>query len=235
MTLPSQIADRILEAALACRLEPGSRLGEKQLASLFACSRTLVREALIRLAARGLVTVSARRGWYLCEPTREQARMAFEARLVVEPGLLRQAQPPDERALKRLRAHVERQRRALSAGDPGLRSFLLGDFHVCLAETLGNILLSETVRDLTVRTTLAATHHQTGAEAARSCAEHAEIVAALAAGDMAEAERRMTLHLGTWEAKLHLPEQTDPLARLRAALTPVESAAHVLHTSLGAR
>lgn len=235
MTLPSQISERILEAALARRLAPGSRLGEKQLANLFACSRTLVREALIRLAARGLVTVSARRGWYLCEPTREQARMAFEARLVVEPGLLRQAHRLDERSLKRLRGHIARQRRALAADDPGLRSFLLGDFHVCLTETLGNALLAETVRDLTVRTTLAAMHHQTEAEAARSCAEHAGIVAALETGDMAEAEQRMILHLGTWEAKLHLPEQADPLAQLRAALSPVEETARALRTSLAIR
>lgn len=232
MTLPAQISDRILESVLAEKLPAGSRLGEKELAALFACSRTLVREALIRLAARGIVEVSARRGWYLVEPSREQAREAFEARYVIETGLLRMAQRIDERGLKRLHAHIEQQRTALGGQNAGLRSFLLGDFHVCLAGALGNRLLAETIRDLTVRTTLAAMHHQSDEEAARSFSEHAGIVAALEAGDPPEAERRMAAHLGSWEAKLQIPEEPDPLAQLREALAPVEQSARILRTRL---
>ncbi|MCU4178880.1 GntR family transcriptional regulator [Bosea sp. BH3] len=231
MRLPSKISDRILEAALARKLAPGSRLGESQLAALFACSRTLVREALIRLAERGVVTVSARRGWYLAKPSRDQAREAFEARLVVETGLLRHAARPNMRQIMRLRGHIERQRKALLGDDAGLRSFLLGDFHACLAEVLGNHLLAVTVRDLTVRTTLAATHHQSRDEAAHSFAEHEAIVAALEAGDIAQAERCMAVHLGTWEAKLRIPADADPLQQLRDALEPVVPSAQPLHTS----
>lgn len=232
MTLPAQISDRILESVLAEKLPAGSRLGEKDLAALFACSRTLVREALIRLAARGIVEVSARRGWYLVEPSREQAREAFEARYVIETGLLRTAHRMDERGVKRLRAHIEQQRSALDGQNAGLRSFLLGDFHVCLAGALGNRLLAETIRDLTVRTTLAAMHHQSDEEAARSFSEHVGIVAALEAGDPIEAERLMATHLGSWEAKLQIPEEPDPLAQLREALAPVEQSARILRTRL---
>ena len=59
MATSSEISDRIIEAVMAKKLPPGSRLGEQQLAMLFDCSRTIVREALTRLAARGIVTVSA--------------------------------------------------------------------------------------------------------------------------------------------------------------------------------
>src|SRR5687768_4749255 len=79
MTTSATIANRIVEAILAQRLAPGTRLGEQPLAMLFDCSRTLVREALTRLAARGIVTVSARRGWYVIEPSLDEAREAFEA------------------------------------------------------------------------------------------------------------------------------------------------------------
>ena len=64
MTTATEISNRIIEAVRAQKLAPGSRLGEQQLAMLFDCSRTIVREALTRLATRGIVTVSARRGWY---------------------------------------------------------------------------------------------------------------------------------------------------------------------------
>jgi DNA-binding GntR family transcriptional regulator len=222
MSASSAIGDRILASILARRLAPGSRLGEGQLAAVFACSRTVVREALFTLAARGIVEVSPRRGWYVIEPSRTQAREAFEARLVVETGLLRRAQCPGPAALEKLRGHVERQRQAVAGRDIGLRSFLLGDFHVQLAHALGNALLAETVRDLTIRTTLAAMNHQPDADAARSCAEHAGIVAALGDSDLGEAERRMAAHLGSWESKLPLPEAQEALARLQAALAPLD-------------
>ena len=86
MTTATEISNRIIEAVMAQKLAPGSRLGEQQLAMLFDCSRTIVREALTRLATRGIVTVSARRGWYVIEPSQDEAREAFEARRVIELG-----------------------------------------------------------------------------------------------------------------------------------------------------
>ncbi|MES2942775.1 MAG: GntR family transcriptional regulator, partial [Pseudomonadota bacterium] len=73
MASSSDISKRIIEAVMAQKLAPGSRLGEQQLAMLFDCSRTIVREALNQLAARGIVTVSSRRGWYVVEPSQEEA------------------------------------------------------------------------------------------------------------------------------------------------------------------
>ena len=61
LTKPEHIADRIVDAILAQKLAPGARLGEQQLADLFSVSRTIVREALSRLAARGMVEVNSRR------------------------------------------------------------------------------------------------------------------------------------------------------------------------------
>jgi len=89
MATSSDISERLIEAVMAQKLAPGARLGEQQLALLFDCSRTIVREALMRLAARGIVTVSARRGWYVIEPSQDEAREAFEARRVIESGLIR--------------------------------------------------------------------------------------------------------------------------------------------------
>ncbi|RZJ24253.1 MAG: GntR family transcriptional regulator [Haliea sp.] len=231
MATASDISERIIEAVMAQKLPPGSRLGEQQLAMLFDCSRTIVREALTRLAARGIVTVSARRGWYVVEPSQDEAREAFEARRVIETGLIRSMSSVGKPALKRLKAHLAREQAAVKGTDIGVRSFLLGDFHVCLAECLGNSLLAETLRDFTARTTLIAMRYQSPDDAAQSCAEHVLIVQALEAGDLARAEELMAAHLSTWKAKLHLPADTDPLAQLRDALAPVTGKAQELHTS----
>ena len=71
---PGAIADRIVDAILAGRLAPGQRLGEQALADLFGCSRTLVREAMARLSARGMVEVNARRGWFVVQPSLDARR-----------------------------------------------------------------------------------------------------------------------------------------------------------------
>lgn len=221
----SDIARRIVEAILAQKLAPGARLGEQALSLLFDCSRTLVREALMQLAARGFVTVSSRRGWYVVEPSESEAREAFEARRVIETGLIRHARPMDKTALTRLKRHIRQEQAALKDSDVGKRSFLLGDFHVCLAECLGNQLLADTLRDFTARTTLIAMLYQSTHDAVQSCREHVGIVAALERGDAAEAERLMEQHIGQVQATLRLDlTAADPLAELRAALAPVSPA-----------
>ncbi|HEY9106235.1 MAG TPA: GntR family transcriptional regulator [Roseateles sp.] len=217
----TDISQRIIEAVLAQKLAPGARLGEQQLALLFDCSRTIVREALTRLAARGIVTVSARRGWYVIAPSPDEVREAFEARRVIELGLIRgQGRLPAE-AIARLEQHLQQEQAALQGSDVGSRSFLLGDFHVCLAECLGNSLLADTLRDFTARTTLIAMRYQSSHEAAISCQDHVAIVAALAAGDSAHAEALMAQHLASVQAALRLPAEEDPLQQLREALAPL--------------
>lgn len=222
----TDISQRIIDAVLAQKLAPGTRLGEQQLALLFDCSRTIVREALTRLAARGIVTVSARRGWYLIAPSQDEAREAFEARRVIELGLIRGRRPLDKPALTRLRKHLAQEKAALRGDDVGARSFLLGDFHVCLAECLGNSLLADTLRDYTARTTLIAMLYQSSHDAAQSCQEHVAIVAALEQGDAARAEALMAAHLASVQSALQLETQADdPLQQLREALSPMGQAA----------
>lgn len=221
MTTASDISTRIIDAVMAKKLEPGARLGEQQLAMLFDCSRTIVREALTGLATRGIVTVSSRRGWYVVEPSQDEAREAFEARRVIEMGLIRCSQPVGKAAIKQLTNHLRREKAALKGDDVGLRSFLLGDFHVCLAECLGNSLLAETLRDFTARTTLIAMLYQSSHDASQSCAEHVQIVQALERNDLVLAEQLMQNHLGSVQDALRLQPVANPLAQLRSALSPL--------------
>jgi DNA-binding GntR family transcriptional regulator len=221
MATSPEIAQRIVEAILAQKLAPGERLGEQPLADLFGVSRTLVREALTRLAARGIVTVTARRGWYVIEPSVAEAREAFEAREVIETGLLRRLKSVPPEALKRLKGHVFRERQAIRKGDVGTRSYLLGDFHVCLAECAGNALLADALRDLTARTTLISMLYQSTHQAEQSCREHEAIVAALGKADLRSAGKLMHEHLRAVAAGLDLGAVADPMKKLREALEPV--------------
>ncbi|GAP35190.1 GntR family transcriptional regulator [Piscinibacter sakaiensis] len=222
---PAEIAQQVVESILAQKLAPGARLGEQELADLYAVSRTLVREALMQLQARGFVEVRSRKGWYVVEPSFDEARDAFAARRVIEAGLLREAPQgrPLQAVVQRLRQHIAEERGAIDGSDAATRSYLLADFHVCLADCLGHRALTAVMRDLTARTTLAATLYQSSHEARQSCDEHQAIVDALAAGDRADAERRMVAHLGSVQDGLSESSGAaqDALARLRGALAPV--------------
>jgi DNA-binding GntR family transcriptional regulator len=189
-------------------------------------SRTLVREALMQLQARGFVEVRPRKGWYVVEPSFDEAREAFAARRVIETGMLRDAGRPLQSAIKRLRQHVADERQAIREGDAATRTFLLADFHVCLAECAGNRLLADVMRDLTARTTLVALLYQSTHDAQQSCDEHAAIVDALAKGDTARAEKLMARHIGNVQGGLNesATSEGEELARLRASLTPLRLA-----------
>ncbi len=224
MATQSDIAHRVVEAILGQRLSPGERLGEQALADLFGVSRTLVREALMQLQARGFVEVRSRKGWYVVEPSIDQARDAFAARRAVEGGMLRQTEGrPLQAVIRRLHQHIEDEERALDGSDAATRAFLLADFHVCLAECLGHRLLADMLRDLTARTTIVATLYQSSHDARASCADHARIVEMLAVGDIAGAERLMLAHIGSVEAALDkaMPGKADAREQLRATLAPV--------------
>lgn len=227
MVTAANISNRIIDAILRQELEPNVRLGEQKIATLFGCSRTIVREAMVELATRGIVAVSPRRGWYLVDVTVEKARELYEAREIIETGLLRnfarQGKRLDPEARERLRDHLGQQARSIAGGKAAQRSYLLGNFHVCLAECLGNGMLAAQLRDLTVLTTLFTTRYQTDSDARRSYDEHVAVVEALMSGDAALAEGRMRRHLGTWEEKVHVDTgDDDPLSALRDALLPAD-------------
>ena len=220
---PTAIAERVVEAILAQKLAPGERLGEQALAENFAVSRTMVREALMQLQARGFVEVQSRRGWYVVEPSAEEARDAFSARRIVEAGILAASEGrPLAKVIRKLRDHIADEQRAIEGADAATRAFLLADFHVCLAEQMGHQLLVDVLRDLTARTTLAATLYQSRHDARQSCEEHAAIVAALEAGDMERARTLMMEHIGHVQQALQtdMPAAAAP-DRLRATLAPL--------------
>ncbi|CAN5908510.1 GntR family transcriptional regulator [soil metagenome] len=224
----SEIAQRVVESILAQKLAPGERLGEQELADMFDVSRTLVREALMQLQARGFVEVRSRKGWYVLEPSLAQAHDAFAARRAVESGMLRdstvvrEAGRPLQAVIRRLRDHIADEEAAIAGADIATRTFLLADFHVCLAECLGHRMLCDMLRDLTARTTLVASLYQSTHDAAQSCADHAQIVGAIEAGDVERAAALMLAHIGSVESGLGQSVQApDSRERLRTLLAPI--------------
>jgi DNA-binding GntR family transcriptional regulator len=208
----------IVNAILSGSIHAGTRLGEQALATLFETSRTSVREALIRLETRGMLQVSPRRGWFVIEPSIEEAQEAFQARRAVELGILHTYTADGTAIAEKLRDHIRQERDAIASDDIGARSYLLGDFHVCMAESCGHHILADILRDLTARTVLISALYQSTHDAEASCNEHAAITDAIAANDQRRAAELMTAHIGNVESGLTRRIDQDPLRDLRQAL-----------------
>jgi DNA-binding GntR family transcriptional regulator len=68
MNHPSRLREAIEDEIVTGRLAPGTRLEEATLAEKFGVSRTPIREALLHLAASGLVEIRPRRGAMVSAP-----------------------------------------------------------------------------------------------------------------------------------------------------------------------
>jgi DNA-binding GntR family transcriptional regulator len=215
-----QIVQSITTAIVERRLMPGTRLVEQQIADVFSVSRTVVRQALNRLSRDRLVTLEPARGAFVAMPSVEEARQVFEVRRMVECGLVRQlANTITDSQLSRLRAHLRDERTAVARVDVSGRTRLLADFHVILAQVLGNEVLAELVADLLSRSQLIALMYQSAHSAEHSQNEHVQIVEALERRDARAAVRLMEQHLASVERNLRLDPRTPDLA---AVLRPAD-------------
>jgi DNA-binding GntR family transcriptional regulator len=225
-TVQTSIDEAVVSGILSARIRPGTRLSENEVASLFNVSRTRVREAMMRLEQRGIVKVSPRRGWFVVEPSAEEAINVYAARRVIEAGLMRSMSPLTKAGREKLHAHLAEEKAAIAAGDRQRLTCLMGDFHIRIAELSGNAILVEILRDLTARTILISLIYQSEFHAMQSHLGHCRIVAAMEEGDFLKAAELAIDHLDEVETGLDLTRRPDPLADLRHSLSlPPQSAA----------
>ncbi len=198
-----QIVESLTRAIVEHRLHPGTKLAEQKLADHFGVSRTLVRQALFQLAQNRLIRLEPARGAFVATPSVDEARQVFAVRRMLEAEMtrefVRQVTPAKIRALKQ---HVAEEKKAVDNDDVAGRTELLGDFHVRMAELMGNQVLAELLGELISRCALITLMYQSANAAGHSHDEHAGIVKALADKDEATAVQLMDEHLRHVEASL---------------------------------
>jgi DNA-binding GntR family transcriptional regulator len=191
-----QIVLSLTRAIVEHKLHPGTKLAEQKLADHFGVSRTLVRQALFQLSQNRLIRLEPARGAFVAAPSVEEARQVFAVRRMLEAEMTRafvsQVTPAK---IKALREHVAQEKQAVARQDVPGRTELLGDFHVCMAELMGNQVLADLLRELIARCALITLMYQSDHAAEHSNEEHAGIVKALAAKDESLAVQLMNDHL----------------------------------------
>ncbi|MEC5385277.1 GntR family transcriptional regulator [Uliginosibacterium sp. H3] len=209
-TTPVMAADRVYEAIYAAvldhRLAPGSRLREEELASTFAVSRTLVRQALHRLAQDGVIVLRPNRGAQVPEPTRRDGEHVFDARRVIECEVVRRiAGKLSAEQMSELRGLVAAEDRAVHSGNRQEAIRLSGEFHLRLAQMSGNPIFVRVLDELLPTTSLLMALYKAPGEAMCVAHSHGLLLQTLEEGPGAAAATEMRRHLNEIEQSLSQP------------------------------
>ena len=192
----TSIVYALTRAIVEHRLLPGAKLAEQKLADHFGVSRTLVRQALFQLSQNRLIRMEPARGAFVAAPSVDEAKQVFAVRRMLEAQMTREfVQSVTPAKIKSLKAHIQQEREAVAKEDVSGRTELLGDFHVHMAELMGNQVLAQMLGELISRCALITLMYQSRSEAQHSTDEHEQIVAALAAKDVERAVQLMHNHL----------------------------------------
>ncbi|CCF97757.1 GntR family transcriptional regulator [Ralstonia solanacearum] len=215
------IADDIAQAIVAHRLPPGTKLREEALARVYRVSRTKIRAALLMLAKDKLIRIEPDRGAFVAKPDETEAREVFAVRRVLEVALVREfiarATPAD---YARLEQHLAEEHEVAASTDVPRRNRLMADFHLLMADVVGNSVLKEMLRELSARSSVITMMYQSTYDAVRSSDEHTAFLAAAKRGDVDGAIALMDEHMAHTEASLHFtltpPGETDLVTALLA-------------------
>ncbi|MCJ2018170.1 GntR family transcriptional regulator [Methylobacterium sp. E-065] len=213
MSHAQRLKQRIEDEIVAGELALGSRLDENQLALRFGVSRTPIREALLQLAATGLIQTKPRRGAIVSAPEPHLLLAMFETMAEIEAACGRLAArrlvPADAAALQ---AALAGCRVAMVAEDAEAYYAENYVFHSVVYRASHNDFLAD--QALTLHRRLAPYRRlqlRVRQRVPQSLAEHEAIVAAILAGDAAQAADALRGHVIVQGDRF-----TDLVAGLRA-------------------
>jgi DNA-binding GntR family transcriptional regulator len=191
------VVDAIREAIAAGEFAPNQRLVEADLSAEFDASRSAVRNALMQLAAEGLVERVANRGARVRAISLAEAIEITEVRMALE-GLCaaKAAERVTDADRDRLRGIATAMREAVATGDLLGYSALNTELHGLIRTISGQgtaTAILERLRTQNVRHQFRLAMHP--GRPSVSLPQHLEIIDALCAGDPEAAEAAVRRHL----------------------------------------
>ena len=200
-TATERVYEGVYRAVLEHRLAPGAWLREVELAASFGVSRTVVRQALQRLAQHQVVELIHNRGARVPLPELADAGHVFEARRVAECEIARRLGGRLDAAQLRELRRLADEGRAHAGGDTAAAVRLSGEFHRALARMHGNPVLERLLASLLPTTSVLMSRFAAGGRLVCVAHRHADLIDALVQGGAAAATE-MRRHLGELERSL---------------------------------
>jgi len=197
MKISDQLREKIEEQIATGELQPGSALDEATLVEQHGVSRTPVREALIQLAAEGLIEIRPRRGAVVTSigPTRLMEMFEVMAELEAMCGRLAARRMSDAQRKALMAAH-EACEDARNKDDSDAYFYCNEQFHSAIYAGSQNLFLIEQTSQLQrrlrpYRRLQLRVRNRMGA----SFKEHLSVVEAIIAGDADATEKALRSHV----------------------------------------
>ncbi|MBF7956907.1 GntR family transcriptional regulator [Rahnella victoriana] len=219
------IYNALVRSIVEHQLLPGSKLPEEALAEVFSVSRTGIRRVLQRLAAVQLVTLLPKRGAHVTTPDAQESRDVFATRKILEcanlPQVIAHCQSPHLVAMKKL---VQEEKRAHDERNGAAAIRLSAAFHVQLQAISGNKVLTESVSQLTLRSSLAIAAWGAPWQQGCRCHDHDDLIDLLKKRDVAGLTESMAHHFDSIVASLRFEQNnghTPDFAQIFGTRKPV--------------
>lgn len=185
------------EAILTGRLEPGTRLVEREIARQLGVSRTPVREAIRKLELEGLVEHQPRRGVVVARMSTREAFEVYSIRAVLE-GLAARlaAEHINQVQLRRLNEIVDAMERACEEDDNERLQELHQEFNETVWSAAESPRLHQMINNLADYIVgFTRVGYGVPGRVRAATREHRELVEALARGDGEKAEKLARQHI----------------------------------------
>jgi DNA-binding GntR family transcriptional regulator len=194
-SLHDQVYEELRARVLTRRHVAGAKLSLHELAAELGVSRSPVHHALTRLVSEGLLSVQARRGYFVTPVTAEAVAEGYDVRLALELHAAGETVGKlDAADMQAFRSLLEATARAISHEQWDMANAAFHEFQIDLA---GNALLSHFYRELSVNLLMQVIRGGHLEDHASLVTEHRRIVEAFEAGDVDAARAAIGEHLDT--------------------------------------
>lgn len=217
-SLVQQAYESIKERIINLHFLPGQYLNEAAICAQLKLGRTPVHQALQRLQMEGLVDVLPRKGIIVQPDSLAEIMKILDSRVTVEPELARSAArrvAAGEITADQLSRVMEIATATVDEDPPDIAAFTANDrwFHREIAQLSGNAIMSDFARLLHERSTRFwyLNLWQT-IDVPLTNQQHAEIAAAVIAGDGELAAQRMLDHIAALRTRLQKLQRMSPHA-----------------------
>lgn len=199
----------IRRAILVREIAAGSRLSEPAIAQSLEISRTPVRNALRRLAAEGLVSLSANQGAQVVEPSARQVDETYQLRELLEPAAAAMAcENITGQAVSELEGLLAEEMEAFDARDLWRYMEVNDAFHLRIAGLSGNGVLARAIGThismTNVFLSLLDPFYSISDKEMHSFREHRMLVDYLTLGDPERVRAAMVIHIRASRACISL-------------------------------
>jgi DNA-binding GntR family transcriptional regulator len=207
------LARRLGQAILSGQLAPGSRLREEAIAGQFSVSRTPVREALIALAASGLVDLTPNRGATVLQLTADDVAEVYLLRALLESESAALAARRSTPELAAMLAKICDQMGDLGHAPAAEQLAADTSFHYTIADASGSPRLHALIRQVSaIPEAYRSSIPYTPADMSEAQRQHRAIVAAVRSRSHAQARELMRSHVA-WAGRLAVERLAFPAGK----------------------